>query len=498
MSRRAAPPRASALVESLRGLGYSTATAVADVVDNSIAAGARRVDVLFDWRAADSWIGIVDDGRGMSPEQLDSAMRLGARNPLDERDPGDLGRFGLGLKTAAFSQGRRLTVASRARGFDVDCLRWDLDRLADPGDEGWHLLEGAHPGSEQRLSRLDASQTGTMVLFERLDRLVTPGFGPDDFIEVVDGVERHLAMVFHRWIEGGSPRLRIFLNGSPVRPWDPFMSGHPSKPWVQPEVRLVGAGSVIVEAHVLPHKDKLTDREYEDAAGPNGWNGQQGFYLYRNQRLIVAGGWLGLGPGRHWTRDEPHRLARIRLDITNEADAEWKLDVRKSTARPPVGLRRPLTRIAEEARDRARRTFAHRGGMSSSRSGSQPVEPAWRATTTPEGVRYRISRQHEAVMALFERSPDMRPELEATLRLIEETVPVQRIWLDTAENRDLPSVGFAQGAEAEVSKVLRVMFRSLVERRGLSVEEARLRLSRTEPFDAHPALVAALGFEEKA
>ena len=120
---RYAPPRAGAMVESLRGLGYSTATALADLIDNSISANADEVAVLFDWQEGRSTIRILDNGDGMSDEALDLAMRLGARSPLDQRDPGDLGRFGLGLKTASFSQCRRLTVASRRDGV-TSCLRW--------------------------------------------------------------------------------------------------------------------------------------------------------------------------------------------------------------------------------------------------------------------------------------------------------------------------------------------------------------------------------------
>lgn len=140
--RRSAPPRASAMAESLRGLGYSTPTALADIIDNSISAGASRIDIRFEWNGGTPWIHILDNGRGMNDAELENAMQLGARNPLDERSADDLGRFGLGLKTASFSQGRRLTVASRSAGFEQVCLRWDLDLLSRPGDDGWHLYEG--------------------------------------------------------------------------------------------------------------------------------------------------------------------------------------------------------------------------------------------------------------------------------------------------------------------------------------------------------------------
>src|SRR5262249_52966735 len=125
---RHAPPRAPMMIEALRGLGYSASTALADVIDNSIAANATRVDGTFAWNGGASVVTIEDNGSGMTDGELDRAMRLGDRNPLDERAPRDLGRFGLGLKTASFSQCRRLTVAS-CKARQCSCLRWDLDVL---------------------------------------------------------------------------------------------------------------------------------------------------------------------------------------------------------------------------------------------------------------------------------------------------------------------------------------------------------------------------------
>jgi Histidine kinase-, DNA gyrase B-, and HSP90-like ATPase len=143
---RSAPPHAMAMLESLRGLGYSTGAALADIIDNSISAGADEVRLDFVWDGPSSRITVLDNGRGMSDADLESAMRLGDKNPLDVRLPHDLGRFGMGLKTASFSQCRRLTVAS-VKGVVRSCLRWDLDELAANPDGGWLLFEGPAQGS---------------------------------------------------------------------------------------------------------------------------------------------------------------------------------------------------------------------------------------------------------------------------------------------------------------------------------------------------------------
>lgn len=488
---RYAPPGASAMVESLRGLGYSTATALADIIDNSIAAHATHVDLIFQWSQRDSTVVILDDGDGMNEQQLDAAMRLGARSPLDERARDDLGRFGMGLKTASFSQARRLTVASRKAGI-TNCLRWDLDLLASGGDGGggWYLLEGPAPASESRLSELGSRASGTLVLWEMLDRIITAGFREQDYLDLMDRVEKHLAMVFHRFLEGPHPRIQLTINARPITPWDPFLASNPAS-WTSPIARIPTAyGLVEVQGHVLPHKDRLDGKTQERAAGPDGWTSQQGFYVYRNERLLLAGGWLGLGRGRPWTREEPHRLARIRLDIPNTADVSWKIDVRKSTARPPVGIREQLTRLAEDTRERARRVFAHRG--QATRVAGDALVQAWRAEHFQGGIRYRIDTEHPAIKHVLEDGAMDQKTIKAMLRVIEETVPVQRIWLDTAESKETPRTGFAGEPVAEVMAVLSVVYKNLVTRKGMTCTAARERLLQTEPFNNHPDLVASL------
>ncbi len=480
------------MMEALRGLGYSTAAALADIVDNSVSAGASGVRIGFHWDGKRSRIAVLDDGRGMDDAELESAMRLGDRSPLDERATQDLGRFGMGLKTASFSQCRRLTVASVKAGGAPCCLRWDLDAIAARPDDGWILFEGPAAGSEQFLAPLSGRDAGTLVLWEVLDRIVTDGFGADDFSDLIDGVEARLAMVFHQMLQGPHPKLRLFLNGMPVAPWDPFMTGHPSKPWESPSAKITTASGVVeIGCHVLPHRDRLSPAEFEAAGGPEGWTAQQGFYVYRNGRLLLAGGWLGLGQGRAWNREEAHRLARIRLDIPNTADAEWKIDIRKSTARPPVSLRPWLTKLAEDTRNRARKVFAYRGSPAPG-AGGVPVEQAWRVDRSGTGIRYRIDAKHPAVAAALEAVGPALPLVKAMLRVVEETVPVQRVWLDTAENKEMPRTGFAGEPPERVAEVLVTLYGDMLGRRGMSPEAAKRALLATEPFQNWPDLVAAL------
>lgn len=494
MAVRNVPPHASSMLESLRGLGYATSTAIADIIDNSISAGANEVSVHIEWAGDESWIRITDNGSGMDDARLEAAMRLGARDPRHERAEHDLGRFGLGLKTASFSQAKRLTVASRFSGESVACLRWDLDLIGSVTGADWPLFEGPALGSEHLLEPLNGMPHGTVVLWEQLDRIVTVGFQTRDMAELADRVEAHIAMTYHRLIEGPKPELRILLNGRPVKPWDPFLDGHPGKALESPEYRILNTTGVLVQCHVLPHRDMLKPAEQEAAAGPGGWTQQEGFYVYRNKRLLMAGGWLGLGEsGRPWPRDEAHRLARIRVDIPNTADADWKINVLKSIASPPVRLRPQLQRLAKQTRDTARKVFAHRGHLSPV-SGRRQIDipDAWQVRRSAQGTSYHISREHDLVGSIIQRAGPLKADILAMLRLIEETVPVQRIWLDTAEDNETPRTGFSDVSDAEILETLSSYYHALIQFRGLTPAEARDRLSRTPPFDRYQELVATL------
>lgn len=492
---RNAPPQAGMLIESLRGLGYTTATALADIIDNSIPADATKVDVFFHWAEHDSWISVADNGNGMSDPQLEKAMQLGARDPRDERRTNDLGRFGMGLKTASFSQARRLTVASRPANKGMNCLRWDLDALEDTQDGNWPLLEGAAHGSIERLLLPDDAISGTVVLWEKLDRIITDGFSSDDFLELMEQVDAHLAMTFHRIIGRSAGQIDLCINGRRVVPWDPFMIGHLGKRLESNEYRLSGAGDVKVQCHVLPHKDMLSPPEVEAAAGPEGWTSQQGFYIYRNKRLLTIAGWLRLGErGRQWTKDEPHRLARIRLDIPNNVDGDWNINVIKSTASPPVKLKPQLYRLAQETRETARSVFAFRGRLVDDQNGREGAVPdIWKVIRKSSGATsYKLSREHDLYRSVIAKAGPLAKDIEALLRLVEGTVPVQRIWLDTAEADEPPSSNMDDEPDPILIETMEAVFDALVHSSGLTEGDARARLSKTRPFDKRPELVSLL------
>jgi hypothetical protein len=254
------------LIESMRDIGYSLETALADIIDNSITAQARSIRLFADTTSAQPSLAILDDGEGMTEDELLAAMRPGSRNPLDTRDKEDLGRFGLGLKTASFSQCRKLTVASRKDGV-TSCARWNLDEVARTNRWLVEFLDDT--SGVPWIDELAGS--GTLVLWEALDRLVE-GDGSDAraaFVSRIDEAAEHLELVFHRFLAGerGVRKIAISLNGRQLRPFDPFHSSHPATQAGPIERIKSGGQEVEVQTFTLPHHRK-------DPAGSFLWWGK--------------------------------------------------------------------------------------------------------------------------------------------------------------------------------------------------------------------------------
>ena len=479
-------PRANALMESLRATGYSLPDAVSDLIDNSITAGARNVRLHFQWAGADSWVSIFDDGHGMSEGDLIDAMRIGSRSPLETREPSDLGRYGLGLKTASLSQARSLTVASRAAGRNgVSARRWDLDHLASVGD--WQLLNVPVEAAAQDLEQLSQSEHGTLVIWKKLDRLVGDAGAANvrahsRFLDSLRALEGHIAMVFHRFMSRRSP-VSIWLNGQKVEPWDPFLEDEVATQRLPPEELGVSDDGVTVSPYVLPHHTRLTAERHRAAGGPAGWNAQQGFYVYRNRRLLLAGDWLDLG----FQKEEHYKLARIRVDLPNSSDHEWDIDVRKSRARPPLRFREDLLRIARATRARAVTVYRHRGKTMARAVRQSPVF-VWQRHVRENRVSYVVNRDHPLIQhALTKDGIDARG-LRQILRLIEEYVPVQQIWVDMADGDESQGQPFESAEEREMVELIRALYGALIGS-GLTHDEALARLGTTEAIGERFELV---------
>lgn len=422
VSRRAdATPHAAALIEGLRDIGYSLETAISDIIDNSITAGAHRIEIVTETFSDEPYIAIIDDGTGMTEDELVAAMRPGSRNPLATRDEPDLGRFGLGLKSASFSQCRRLTVVSRRDG-QTSAAIWDLDDVAERNE--WAVQLPDHfdliPGIEK------LGQQGTLVLWQKLDRL-TGGYSHNAAkrAEVINQriaeTERHLRLVFHRFMEDAKP-LRILLNGRLLRPLDPFVRKNPATISDPEEKLALIRGNVEIQSFTLPHHKQMSKTDWEDIGGPEGHLKSQGFYLYRGKRLILHGTWFGL-----CRQTEQTKLSRVRIDIPNSMDADWKIDVKKSSAQLPPVVRDRLKKVIERILAGSKRTYSKRG----QKLVDQERLPMWHRIQADGQIRYRPNIEHPAFADFAESlPPDLRRGFFNCIALVGASLPIETLHAD--------------------------------------------------------------------
>jgi len=479
-----AGPRADAMLETLRSIGYTLETAVADIIDNSIAAGATEVQLEMVWQGRQSTLIISDNGRGMDAGQLREAMRPGSRHPGQVRHRDDLGRFGLGLKTASFSQCRRFTVLSKPKGGEVTYRCWDLDYVNE--SKAWNLL--CHVSDEDLITQLAAQPQGTIVFWENLDRLVGDLQAGSEKHEAVFGryvrlVEHHLAMVFHRYLEDGG--LSIYVNGEKLAPWNPFLTAEPFTQRLAEEP--LSGGRVIVRPYILPHHRRLSHPDlFEQAGGLRGWNAHQGFYVYRNRRLLVAGDWLGL-----FRREEHCKLARIMVDLPNTLDDAWQIDIRKAQSFPPATLQNDFRRIGTLARTRAVEVYRARG-RKLKHTHSIGFTPVWQESIRLGQRHYTINRQHPLVKDVLDKAQGQSSAmLHAVLRMLEETIPVPLIVLSEAEKPREQAMPYENVSDQEILPLIQDMFRDF-RAAGRSAAEVRQLLLNMEPFNYFPHLIDKL------
>ena len=465
------PPKPSPLIESIRAIGYSLSTALADLVDNCIVAQAETIQILASQETPDLKIGILDDGIGMTQNELLEAMRLGSRSPMEERPESDLGRFGLGLKTASFSQCRVLTVVSRIDGTTATA-RWNLDHIAESGKWQVQILDDTT--SIPWMEHLGSS--GTLVVWEQL------GLGTDiqgsspnvaDFVRQLDEARSHLELVFHRFLSGepGRRRIRIEMNNRPLEPFDPFNSRHPATIAGPEELIRVGNEDVLVQAFTLPHHGKVTSAEWERYAGPEGYLRNQGFYVYRERRLIIHGTWFGLARQAELTK-----LARVRIDMPNSLDGAWKIDVKKASAQLPPPVRDRLRRIIGPLGAASKRVYRTRG--------RKLIEenriPVWSRIQNKNQISYRINDEHPMVLSLLSRlPPEARGDLLRVIEVAGASLPMDALFADLGGD-SAALVGTATSEQA--LRYAAVTTFAHLNRTVKSVEDVLTMMRVAEPF----------------
>lgn len=460
-------PSAKTLIESMRDLGYTLETALADIIDNSVAAGATNIAILADFNEGSPRIGVIDDGRGLSEHELLEAMRPGSRSPLEARDQKDLGRFGLGLKTASFSQCRRLSVVTRQANTTCTAI-WDLDYVAEV--DRWCVQLPDAPTDIAWSDRLGSR--GTLVLWEEVDRLLeqaTSAENQQHFNRRLSDASEHLELVFHRYLAGepGLTRIRIEMNGRKLEARDPFCGAI-----CDASEHLGCAGSrVTMTPFTLPHHSKVSNDVWRRNEGRGGYLKNQGFYVYREKRLIIHGTWFGLA-----RQTELTKLARVRIDIPNGVDADWNIDVMKARAHPPYAVRERLRRLIERIGASSTRVYTQRRVRLT--TGNRL--PVWDRVVEGDSIVYRIKTDHPLLTDFASRlNEDDKSAFERVVELISSAVPLDALCADLGNEPEKVAAAAMEGPQ------LRAVLNGTVSRmRAAGIENSDIFdiLATAEPF----------------
>ncbi len=422
-------PYAPILVESTRSIGYSFESALADIIDNSLGKNATEINVLFS-SIDPQYVTIVDNGVGMTEEELESAMRYGSKSSLEIRDKDDLGRFGLGLKTASLSQCRKLTVITKKDG-DYSAACWDLDHIIEKKD--WALI--CYSGSEAEhllfADQLKNYESGTIVIWQVFDRIADGATNPQVvFDEKIERARNHVSLVFHRYMDGESVgnRIRIFFNHAPLDPIDPFLTTNPAtQPLTEQTLRIDGS-SIKVKPYILPYASKVSAKDKKKLGELCDLRSNQGFYIYRNKRLIIWGTWFRL-----IRTQELNKLARIRVDIPNTLDSIWEIDIKKSTASLPDVIKRNLVAIVEQSIGRSEKVYKYRG-RSATNDGLQHV---WETIDNRGKFQYQINRTLP-VYKMLEKTLDEQAlgYLDSFIKTLEDAFPYGDVYYRLAKDEN--------------------------------------------------------------
>jgi hypothetical protein len=354
---------------------------------------------------------------------------------------------------------------------------WDLDRVARTDDWTLQLFDDA--SGIHRIEELDAN--GTLVLWENVDRIVGTLEGAnaeETFTNRLSAASDHLSLVFHRFLkhEGAHGAIELNVNYRKLEPVDPFYSNHPQtrRQPSSPEVFEYNGKQIQVQGYTLPHYSKLSRTEWEKNEGLLGYLRSQGFYVYRERRLIIWGTWFGLVKASELTK-----LSRVRVDITNDQDADWKIDVKKASAQPPPQVRRRLREMVQHLTQVSRTRYTR----APKKLASELRVSLWERTLQDDNFRYLINHKHPLISRFTEAlSPDLLDSWIKLSTLLSTSLPLDTILGDMSSTpKDSAQTTMPP---AELQQLTEFMA-STLSASGMSEGEVTETLRFSEPFKAN-------------
>ena len=418
MKKEIVNPYVGNFIKSLRDVGYTFEVAIADIIDNSIDAKAKNIKISITPEPKPRIV-IYDDGTGMAEKELVEAMRLASKDPNVNRGKKALGKFGLGLKTASFSQCKKLTVITK-QDKKTNIRQWDLEYIEKSNE--WYLLTPklAEYSKYPFMEEFTGNKSGTVVILEEIDR-----YEKNEYADLISSLCNHLELTFHRFLEGRG-KIKIDVNGRKLESFDPFNLSNMATQCLDQEKIKIKGKTTIVEPFILPHHSKVSQQEFKKYGTEEGYTKTQGFYIYRANRLLIHGTWLGL----HKISDA-HKLVRVKLEIPNNQDEYWGIDIKKSTAKPIKAIKEELRRIIKNVTTKGSRPYTGRG----KRISSKKIESFWDTIPVKDGIKFALKKEHPLYQELKQNINEKNQKiLELYLNGVETFIPLNRIQAQLMEN----------------------------------------------------------------
>lgn len=422
-------PTANILMNSMRSMGYSFESAIADIIDNSISAIADSIVISFPTDEDECFISIFDNGVGMSDNELFDAMKYGSEQKIHNRNTTDLGRFGLGLKSASLSQCKKLSVISKKNNI-ISAYIWDLEHINQV--KSWDILkcEDNEISLIPNYNLLNDVDSGTVVVWQNFDTFKKTDINVFDALSnLKEPLYKYISLIFHRFISDG---ITFKINNRIIENLDPFLENH-NKTNIQRNIEiplkdLEGEEHIVVATpYILPYQTDMSKDDIKKVGGIDDYRSKQGFYIYRNNRLIIWGTWFG------YKKHELTKNARIKIDIPNTLDDIWKIDIKKQNATIPPKIKKQLKKAILDTMGKAKKVQTHRGRVANK---DNDIDFVWnRLELREEKVTYSINRDSIIFDDLKSNIDDSTwKQFETVLMAIEQTLPSQQIYVDKAEN----------------------------------------------------------------
>lgn len=482
-------PSPDVLMNSMRSIGYTFESAIADIIDNSISAKANNIYIDFPVSSKEEFfITILDDGLGMGYKELLNAMKYGSSK--DNYDEQDLGRFGLGLKSASLSQCKILTVVSK-KDDQIYALRWNLDEVLK--DKEWNCLS-LNIDEINCMPNIDSIKKlneGTMVVWENFDIAFKQSKGQvfDFMSNEIDDAEDHIRLVFHRFLNRKVKKINIFINERKLVGFDPFLenSNNPKidlrKPSLIEFYNSNGEKAIIkMQACILPHQNDLTVEEIESLGVKNSIKESQGFYVYRNERLIIYGTWFGLST--RGIDPELFKYGRIKVDIPNTLDDIFEVDIKKQNAKLPKDLITLFKKTVMETCLNSKRKNDKRTRITY----DENEDSFWAKSKSRDNKDYfYINQKSRFISNYIEMFDDKyKSKIIRLLDIISATIPYDDIYNSVCNKRNIQTIS-DENIDSMLSSALE-QIDFLANKFKFPLEDAAKVVTACEPFNKDPIL----------